>query len=342
MPASRRWTLAAIAAALLIAGGTFGLRHLRYSLAHEETDDAEVDGDISPVLPRVSGYVSQIFIQDNQHVQAGQPLLAIDPRELDLKVAAAAAARRSAEAAVRTAEALLSTARAAKAVADANVVTAQVASAKADSDLARDQRLFQTAALSDSQLSDSRALADEAAARLKALRRQSDAAATEVASAEADIHAARAQLDQRQSDCEFARLQRSYATVTAPISGVVSRKQVELGQFVQEGQTLLLVASDTSVWVVANLKETQIADVRPGEPVDFTVDSYPSVLFHGRVQSLAGATGARFALLPPDNASGNFVKVTQRVPVKIEVEKPDPAHVLRPGMSVDVAVSVRS
>jgi membrane fusion protein (multidrug efflux system) len=301
-----------------------------------------VDGDISPVLPLVSGYVAQIFVKENQRVEAGQPLLAIDPKELDLKVAATEAAVQSADSAVRSAEAALANARAAEAVARANVVTSRVTRDKAGADLARDSRLFQNNAISASQLSDTRAASDEADARLTALQRQAEAAAAQIVAAEAQLHAARDGVVQQKSDLDYAQLQRSYATVTAPIAGVISRKEIELGQFVQVGQTLMSVASDHDVWLVANYKETQIARIREGQPVEFTVDGYHATPFHGRVESLSGATGARFALLPPDNASGNFVKVTQRIPVRIAVESADAAHVLRPGMSVDVAVDIRN
>ncbi|HVW21406.1 MAG TPA: HlyD family secretion protein [Opitutaceae bacterium] len=331
-----------LAAAVVAAGGLFGFHRLRFALSHEETDDAEVDGDISPVLPRVNGYVAQIFVKENQRVEAGQPLLAIDPKELDLKVAAAEAAVQSADSTVHSAEAALANARAAEAVARANVVTARVTRDKAAADLARDSRLFQTNAISASQLSDTRAASDEAAARFTALQRQAEAAAAQIVAAQAQLQAARDGVTQRRSDLDYARLQRSYATVTAPIAGVISRKEVELGQFVQVGQTLMSVASDRDVWLVANYKETQIARIRPGQPVEFTVDGYRSTPFHGRVESLSGATGARFALLPPDNASGNFVKVTQRIPVRIAVASSDAAPVLRPGMSVDVAVDIRN
>jgi len=127
--------------------------------------------------------------------------------------------------------------------------------------------------------------------------------------------------------------------VRAPIAGIVSRKDVEPGQFVQAGQTLLSIASETDIWIVANFKETQLAHMKPGQPVEFEADTYKGYTFHGTVESISGATGARFALLPPDNSTGNFVKVTQRVPVKIVLSQaPDAEHPLRPGVSVDATV----
>jgi membrane fusion protein (multidrug efflux system) len=323
-------------------GAFFGWRHLVFSMAHEETDDAQVEGDISPVLPRISGYVGSVLVRDNARVAAGDPLIEIDAKELDLKCVEAAAALKSAEASWATSKAALANALAAEAVAAANVATAEVTRAKAASDLVRDTSLFRAGAITDSQLADTRAAADIAAARYEAIRRQADAAATESAAARTRIGAAQAVIAQRQADADYAALQRSYATVSAPIAGLVSHKSVEPGQFVQAGQTLLSIASDNNPWVVANFKETQLNLIRAGQAAEFTADSYPGITFHGRVDSLGGATGARFALLPPDNASGNYVKVTQRVPVKIVVtDPPDPAHILRPGMSVDVAVRTR-
>jgi membrane fusion protein (multidrug efflux system) len=326
----------------LIALGIFGWNKVRYNLAHEETDNAQVEAHISPLLPRVSGYVARVLVDDNQRVTAGQPLVEIDPAELDLRITTANAARQNAEAALKTAEASLANAKAAQAVAQANIQTSQVAQAKAASDLARDVPLAKSGAITDRQLTDSKAAADTANAQLEALRRQADAAAAQVDLAETQIATARTQIEQRIAEVDFAKLQRSYSTLVAPIAGVISRKNVEPGQYVQAGQTLLSIASEDALWIVANFKETQLADMHVGQKVEIIADTFPDHVFMGEVTSLSGATGARFALLPPDNATGNFVKVTQRVPVKIALTQPaDPAHPLRAGLSVQVAVRTR-
>ncbi len=342
-PASyKRKIFFVVLAAALVVGGFFGWKKLRYSLAHEETDNAQVEAHISPLLPRVSGYVARVLVDDNQRVAAGQPLVEIDPAELGLKISSARAARQNAESSLKTAEAGLANARAALAVAHANVKTAEVTQAKAASDLARDLPLGKTGAITDRQLTDSRAAADTADAQLEAIRRQAEAAVAQVGVAETQIATAKSQIEQRDSELKFAELQLSYATVTAPIDGVISRKNVEPGQYVQAGQTLMSIASDSNVWVVANFKETQLADMRVGQLVEVIADTFPGVVFHARVESVSGATGARFALLPPDNATGNFVKVTQRVPVKITLTQPlDQQHPLRAGLSVQAAVAVR-
>ena len=331
----------AVAGAALAAGAVIGLRHWTYFRAHEETDDAQVSGHISPVLPRVPGYVAKVLVRDNQHVDAGQALLEVDPSELDLKVAEASAEVQNAAADQSTARAALASARASSGTAAANVETALVRQRKAESDLARDSSLFKTGAITDSQMNDTRTAADMATAELAAVRTQATTAELQIAVAAARVNAAKTQAAEKASDLEFARLQRTYGTVTAPISGLVSRKNVEPGQYIQAGQTLLSITSDTNVWVVANFKETQLTHMKAGQDVDFEADSYPGVTFHGKVESISGATGAQFALLPPDNSTGNFVKVTQRVPVKIVLtQAPDAEHPLRPGMSVDAAVLV--
>jgi len=245
-----------------------------------------------------------------------------------------AAGVQSAQASRENAQARLANARAAAAVARAEVAVAAVTQAKTAADYARDNKLFQTGAITDRDLTDSKAAADVAQARLDASRREAEAAGTQVSVAQSEIAAAAALIRQRQADLDYARLQHSYGTVTAPMSGVVSHKSIEPGQFIQAGQTLLSIASD--------YKETQVGRMRVGQEVEIKADAYRGRTFTGQVQSFSGATGARFALLPPDNASGNFVKVTQRLPVKIVLTQPaDPAHPLRPGMSVDTAVRIK-
>src|SRR2546430_1949537 len=160
------------------------------------------------------------------------------------------------------------------------------------------------------------------------------AAQAALAAADARVAAARAGRDQ-------AALNLSYTRITAPSPGVVSKKSVEVGQLVQPGQPLMSVVPLEDVWITANLKETEVQDVKPGDHVDFTVDAYPGARFTGRVESLSPATGARFSLLPPDNATGNFTKVVQRLPVRIRPEQRDPAHPLRPGMSVVVTITTK-
>jgi membrane fusion protein (multidrug efflux system) len=335
-------TVGIVALVVLVVAGGYGVRKWEFFTAHEETDDAQVEGDVSPVLPRVSGYVNKVLVVDNQHVEAGQSLMEIDARELDLKVAAAAASLQNAQADEATAEANLVTAKAAAQTAAANVETARVRQRKAAEDLARDSSLAKTGAITTSQFADTKAIADTADAQLAAVEGDAKTAEAQIGVAAARVRAAGTAAAEKAADLDYARLERSYNSVPAPIAGLVSRKNVEPGQYVQAGQTLLSIASDSDVWVVANFKETQLTHMKAGQDVEFEADSYPGVVFHGRVESISGATGARFALLPPDNSTGNYVKVTQRVPVKIVLtQAQDAEHPLRPGMSVDATVSVQ-
>jgi len=304
------WIIAAI---VLAAGTIYGLRTIAFYRHHAETDDAQIDGHIDPVIPRVSGYVTSILVDDNQRVEKGEVLLTIDTRDLQSKV--------------ETAEGAVQNARAQVAVARANVQAAETGRARTADDLTRYRTLRQKEEISQQQFDAARAAADAALA-------QRNAATQSVA-------AAQGQVSQKQADLDFARLQLSYATVAAPSSGIVSKKNVEIGQLVQAGQPLMAIVQDRDVWVVANYKETQLRKMRVGQRVAFEVDAYPKHVFHGRVESLSAATGAKFSLLPPDNATGNFTKVVQRVPVKIvPTDPPDPRYPLRAGMSVNTIVDL--
>jgi membrane fusion protein (multidrug efflux system) len=339
---SSRIIVGAVAAIAVVCALIFGIRHLEFAKTHEETDDAQVEGDISPVLPRVAGYVSKVLVVDNQRVAAGDRLVEIDTQDLELRITAAAAAVESAKADLKTAEASVADARASAAAAEANVATAVVRDRKGQSDLARDTTLQASGAITASQLTDTKAVADAASTELEARRRQAEAAQVQIQVGLAKEAAARTAIAAKTAELDYAKLQATYANVIAPIAGVVSHKSVEPGQYLQAGQTILSIAADTGLWVVANFKETQLTKMAVGQPVEFTVDTYPGKVYHGKIDSISAATGARFALLPPDNASGNYVKVTQRIPVKIVVtDALDPEHPLRAGVSVDATVTTR-
>jgi membrane fusion protein (multidrug efflux system) len=335
----RRIILFTILGIAVVAAAIYGYNMFTFGQTHSTTDDAQIDGHISPVLPRVSGYVTSVMVDDNQRIKDGQIVVEVDAREFEVKVANAEAALASAQAAVRTAEAGLSNVQAALAVAQSNVSTADVARAKTASDLQRDQKLVAGGAITRQQFDATKAAADAAAAQWETARRQATAAQAQVAVAQSQVAAARTQVAQRQADVDLARLQLSYTKIPAPTSGVVSKKNVEVGQFVQAGQPLMAIAEDSLIWVTANFKETDLKDIKPGEEAEITVDGFPDETFQGTVESIAGATGAKFALLPPDNATGNFVKVTQRVPVKIALRDNPAIRRLRPGMSADVVIT---
>jgi membrane fusion protein (multidrug efflux system) len=291
----------------------FGVRKWWFGRSHVSTDNAQVDGHIVPVLPKVGGYVVEVRVDENRSVRAGDTLVVLDDRDLRARLAQTDA----------DLAALLATvsSRARVGQADAAVAQAQANALKARADLARLEPLAAQNIVSQQQLDAARAAAAAAEAQLAS-------AQAALVGADARVAAARAARDQ-------AALQLSYTRIITPSAGVVSKKSVELGQLVQAGQPLMTVVPLTDVWVTANLKETETADVTPGDSADITVDAYKGMHVRGHVESLAPATGAKFSLLPPDNATGNFTKVVQRIPVRIHLDSPvDTTHPLRPGMSV--------
>ena len=318
-PGGRRGTVFMIMGVVLLALVGLGARRWIYGLSHVSTDDAQVDGHIVPILPKVGGFVTEVRIDENQTVKAGDTLVVLDDRDYKVRLAQADADLAVALAGVSN--------RARVGQAEAQVEQAQANALKAHADLERVRPLALQEIVSKQQLD-----AVEAGARA------GDAA---LAAAQASLLAADARVGAARAARDQAALNLSYTRVIAPSSGVVSKKTVELGQLVQPGQPLMSVVPLEDVWVTANLKETEVADVKPGEPVDFTVDAYPGRHFRGHVQILSPATGARFSLLPPDNATGNFTKVVQRVPVRVRPDKVDPAHPLRPGLSVVVTIQTK-
>ena len=309
----RRVLLYGVLIVIAVAGLTYGAQTVMFYAHHAATDDAQIEGHIAAVLPKLAGYVTEVSVRDNEKVTADQVLVRIDPRDFQSRVNMAQAALESAQAAVT--------------VAHANVEAAQIKRTKTATDLGRYSPLEHQRVISAQEFDAAKAAADAAQAEYQAATRQ--------------VKAAEAQVAQRRADLEFATLQLSYTNVTAPATGFVSKKSVEVGQLVEAGQPLMAVVQDSDVWVVANFKETQLRNMREGQRAEVAVDAYPERTFHARVDSIGAATGAKFALLPPDNATGNFVKVVQRIPVKIVfTDDPDPEHPLRVGMSVVAVVDL--
>jgi membrane fusion protein (multidrug efflux system) len=307
-----------------------------------------VDGHIIPVLAKVGGYVQTVNAVENAPVKEGQVLVQIDDAEYRVRVAQAEADLAAAQAAVTgggnvgQAEAQVQTASSQREATDAQIAAARANLQQAQSDLARIRTLAEKQIVSQQQLDAAQAAVEAQSATLLAAQRQAAAAGATVGTARAGVRLAEARLGAAQASRENAALQLSYTKVAAPASGTISRKQVEVGQLVQPGQTLMSIVADTGVWVTANFKETQLADISIGRPVELDVDSYPGCEARGTVESVSAATGARFALLPPDNATGNFTKVVQRIPVRIKVTQGcGDSRPLRPGMSVEAHVSTK-
>jgi membrane fusion protein (multidrug efflux system) len=337
-----------IVAVLVVALATWGVRRYLYSRTHVSTDNAQVDGHITAIAPKVQAFVERVLVEDNQHVNPGDTLVVLDERELKVRLQQAEAELATAQAAAGSgnragqARAELATTQAQAASAQATVASAEANYRRASSDLERIRGLAASKIVPAQQLDAAQAAYDAAAANLEAARRQAVAAGSQVTASGAALSGAGARVQAAQAAVENARLQLSYAVIQSPTSGVVAKRNVEPGALVQVGQSLMSIVPDKDVWVTANLKETQLRDVSVGDKATFTVDAYPGREFRGHVISLSPATGARFSLLPPDNATGNFTKVVQRVPVRIAVDdSTDAAHPLRPGMSVVVDIATK-
>lgn len=411
----------------------FGLRYWLYARSHESTDDAFIDGHIVQVSPKASGYITKIYVADNQNVNAGDLVAELDPRDYETKVEQAKAAlnaglaqqkqaqtqvtltRAKTNADVQQAAAGVQQARSSVAgsragassersratqaaagisTAEANVqqaraqqAAAQAEATRASADVQRYQMLFDKDEISKQRLDEAVAAARTANAQVDAAREKvvaaeaqvnearaatsaqnanAQRAQTQISGAQAQVNEARgrlaqaqtapqqiavsqaqaasagANLEQLQAAVDEAELQLSYTKIYAPETGRVARKSVEVGTLVQIGQPLMAVVPG-DVWVTANFKESQIGNIRPGEPVDITIDAYPDKTFRGHVDSIQAGTGARFSLIPPENATGSYVKVVQRVPVKIvfEPNQIDLQHTMAPGMSVVPEVKIK-
>lgn len=364
-------TIFRIAGVIVLAVALFfGYSEFRYLQRHETTDDAQIDGDVNPVIPKASGYVKAIRFKDNQYVKEGDTLLILDDADYRLRVAQAQAAMQSAMAAagvsrsqvnvasatVQSSQASVQTARDQVATAQANVAATQARVRKANQDFERYSRLLAEKTVPQQQFDAVQAERDAAQAQLQAAQAQLRTAQSQVSAAgtqtgvtnsqrlatQGQITVAQAAVKQRQADLDIADLQLSYTIVRAPVSGVVSKRAVQIGQLVQAGQAVCSVVGNSNLWVTANFKETQLNQMQSGQVVEIDVDAFGNEKLTGHVGSFAGATGAKFSLLPPDNATGNYVKVVQRIPVRIELDKNSPLYAkLRPGMSATAAVDLQ-
>lgn len=330
-----------ILALVLAIGAFFGVREYLYLRGHEDTDDAQIDGDISPVVSRVGGYVDTILFEDNQHVEAGQVLIKLDSRDFEIRLEQALASQRGASATVGVSQSQISSTSASSSTARANVEAAKVRFWKANKDYARYANLVKEGAVTQQQFDQAKAERDASKATLEAAEDQFKAASAQVGTTRSQLQVSNTGVDQKQSDVDYARLQLSYTVIKAPVSGIISRKSVQKGQLVQAGQTLFSIVNDNSTYVTANFKETQLNNLHEGEKVNVVVDAYPDEKVEGEIYNFSPATGAKFSLLPPDNATGNYVKVVQRVPVKIKIKaNKELLAKLRPGMSVKASVLI--
>jgi membrane fusion protein, multidrug efflux system len=342
-PRWRRRLLIGLVALLAIAAIAGGVDWWLNARNWVSTDDAFIDVHMVQVSPQVAGRVSAVLVNDNQEVQAGQPLVEIDPADYQAKLDQAVANQQSAAGQLAQAQAQLTVAQASLDQAQAEVGVAEANATNAATNLKRSQELARVGsmALSRQQFDNDTATARSTAASLAAAQHKVAVAdaqmalnKTQVGTAEAGVRAAAAMVEQ-------ARLNLSYTEIRASLAGRIASKSVAVGDYVQVGQSLMALVPD-EIWVTANFKETDLDHMRVGQPVDINVDAYPEKVFHGHVDSFQAGSGAAFSLLPPQNATGNYVKVVQRVPVKIVFASPPGGHwLLGPGMSVVPYVKIR-
>lgn len=339
---------------LVVGGAWFGFTKYNHAQHHEETDDAQIEANISPVIPRVGGYVKEIRVKDNQVVKKGDTLFILDDRDLAMKVqqseAALATAQSNlgvAQANTNAAKAGISSTRAGVSTIDAQIEVAKINLKRVSQDYDRYANLIKDHSITQQQFDQAEAAKQTAEKQLDILaqqknqvNQQTSTVSSQSSATSSQISVAGSVIKQREVDVADAKLNLSYAVVVAPEAGRVSKVNVQEGQFVQPGQSLFSIVLSDGVWVVANFKETQFEKMKIGQKVIIHADAYPGHPFEATLTSFSPATGSRFALLPPDNASGNFVKVVQRLPVKIEFNAASDSLVkqLRPGMNVDVDV----
>lgn len=353
-PKKRSKVFIIILIVMIIGGAWFGISKYTYSQHHEDTDDAQVEADISPVIPRVSGYVREVRVKDNQLVKKGDTLLVLDDRDLKLNVEQAEAALATAKSNVGAARANtnaarsgIASSRAGVGTVDAQIAAAQINVTRTSQDYDRYANLIKDHSITQQQFEQAQAAKDLAERQLQILQQQRKQVSTQtgVVSSQSNataqsIDVALAMVKQREVDIENAKLNLSYTVITAPEAGKVSRVNLQEGQLLQAGQSTFRIVHNSDLWVVANFKETQLKKMSVGQKVIIHADAFPKHDFEATLTSFSPATGAEFALLPPDNASGNFVKVVQRVPVKIEFVNHQDSLLnrLRPGMNVNVDV----
>jgi len=335
--------IGAIVIVLVIAGLLYWLHARNY----ESTDDAFIQSDVVLISPKISGTVAAVVVQDNQSVKAGDVLVKIDPRDYELAVAQAQASYNAALGQLDAAKADLDVTRvsgdAAIDSAHAGLKSAEAEAARAQADADRYQALYAKDEISKQALDQATTTARAAAATVEQMRSQLRSAHTapeQISQRQAAVETRSAQVEQAKAALDQAQLNLSYATIAAPVDGKVTRKNVQVGQQTAPGEQLLAIVQNDP-WVIANFKETQLAKMRVGQPVTFKIDSHEGYDLTGHVQSFQSGTGSEFSLLPAENATGNYVKVVQRIPVKLTFDQvPDKDHQLLPGMSVVPTVNV--
>ena len=340
---------------LVTLGVIYGGYKYNHSLSHETTDDAQVEQNMTPIIPRVTGFIEKIYVKDNQFVKKGDTLFVIDNSDYIVKVEEAKAALLAAQSSFEVSKADVGTAQSSVSVSDANAKTsinsiesAQIKLWRATNDFERFENLYKNKSITKQQYEQALAAKQEAESQLKMMKQQKSAndfqknvAVTRTNVSQKQTSVAAANIERAKAALDAALLNLKYTVVTAATNGQISAVDLQPGQLIQPGQSLFYIINSDEVWVVANFKETQLNKMKLGQTVEIKADAFPGEKFEGTITSFSPATGSRFSLLPPDNATGNFVKTVQRLPVKISLttnNTKDKINLLRSGMNVEVDV----
>lgn len=340
---------------LVLVGGSVGGYKYSYSLNHEWTDNAQIEAKITSIIPRVSGYVNKVYVQDDQYVKKGDTLFIIDQTEYKLNLAKAKADLAIAESGVLVSEGTIDLTKTQVLTADAsvnsaktNVETAEIRLWKATQDYNRYANLVKEKVVTEQQFEQIKAEKETAEKQLEYIKEQElvansqkNSTQTQMKVSEGQLKVSEARIQQAKTAIEAAELNLSYCIVTAPCDGQVSTIDLVEGQLLQAGRPAFNLVANEDLWVIANFKETQIKDLTEGQECEIYVDAFEDKPLKGKIESIAPGTGSTFTLLPPDNATGNFVKIVQRVPVKVILEENEELKKLRPGLSVEVTVTTK-
>ena len=331
-----------IISTVVIIGLIFLVKEVWYSIHHEETDNAQIEMRLVPILSRVSGYVDKIYADDYASVTKGKLLMVVDSAELVLQLQEMQADYIQSQSDIDNARAALVNAEASLAASKGNVEVTRLRLSKTANDLKRDKNLSEGNAITQKQLDESQSSFDITSKQLETGQIDVKVAETRLAVLSSLVKKAQAQAEIKKVLIEQQKLKLTYCRIYAIADGKLGKRNIDEGQFIQAGAPLFTIVNTSSQWVVANFKESQLKNVHVGGIVHLKIDGFPKLVVEGKIISISDATGAKFSLLPPDNATGNFVKVTQRVPVRIEIQ--DEAKfkdVLRAGMSVVVSVPLQ-
>jgi membrane fusion protein (multidrug efflux system) len=335
-PATMRKIIIGILAVIALY---FGGKKIIFSFTHETTDNAQVETTIVPVLTRIAGYVKTVDLKDFDSVKKDQVVVTIDDADLRMQLGEQQADLQQSIADVSNAKAQLTNAVLSLQNNQGNIQLKQIRQQKVNNDLKRDQNLFKEQAITKKQIEETEFQLATANQELLNAKTELATAKNKIEVLKENVNRATALIEMKKTRIKETELKLSYTQITAPISGKIGKKNISIGQFVQAGTPLFSIVNDSSYWIVANFKESQLEYLQEGKPVKIRIDAFPDVDVKGKIESLSDATGAKFSLLPPDNSSGNFIKVTQRIPVKISIDNQASfKNKLRAGMSVFITV----